>query len=224
MPSPFSSLSLPFLNFTTLTSWRTFTCTAICTEWDASQPSSFCYQVVHQHLSCPWLEVIPLKYQEMGGGGKRAGSISWSRVMADVTLPLPPVQDSYSSREHGWRGRHTSLSTNMGSIFQQPSNFLIKPVRPCLNLTCKRHCTKTRIRQHITCVDQRDWQCFKVLQYDFFCSGQKKHELTRRQTTRGISSCCQLHFNYLPWPFLKQDFSWYYFLKTKHYPCHDTCL
>ena len=117
---------------------------------------SFCYQVVHQHLSCPWLEVIPLKYQEMGGGGKRAGSISWSRVMADATLPLPPVQDSYSSRVHGWRGRHTSLSTNMGSIFQQPSNFLIKPVRPCLNLTCKRHCTKTRIRKHITCVDQTD--------------------------------------------------------------------
>ena len=95
------------------------------------------------------LEVIPLKYHEMGGGGKRAGSISWSRVMADVTLPLPPVQDSYSSREHGWRGRHTSLSTNMGSILQQPSNFLIKPVRPCLNLTCKRYCTKTRIRQHM---------------------------------------------------------------------------
>ena len=107
--------------------------------------------------------------------------------MADATLPLPPVQDSYSSRLHGWRGRHTSLSTNMGSIFQQPSNFLIKPVRPCLNLTCKRYCMKTQIRQHITCVDQRDWQCFKVLQYDFFCSGQQKHELTRCQTTRGIS-------------------------------------
>ena len=75
----------------------------------------------------------------------------------------------------------------MGSIFQQPSNFLIKPVRPCLNLTCKRYCMKTQIRQHITCVDQRDWQCFKVLQYDFFCSGQQKHELTRCQTTRGIS-------------------------------------
>ena len=30
-------------------------------------------------------------------------------------------------------------------------------------------------------------QCFKVLQYDFFCSGQQKHELTRCQTTRGIS-------------------------------------
>ena len=69
--------------------------------------------------------------------------------MADATLPLPPVQDSYSSRLHGSRGRHTSLSTNMGSILQQPSNFLIKPVRPCLNLTCKRYCTKTRIRQHM---------------------------------------------------------------------------
>jgi len=86
------------------------------------------------------LVVIPLKYHEMGGGGKRAGSISWSKVMADPTLPLPPVQDSYSSNVCGSRGRHNSLSTKRGSIFQQPSNFLIKPVRPCLNFTCTRYC------------------------------------------------------------------------------------
>lgn len=83
------------------------------------------------------LEVIPLKYHEMGGGGKRAGSISWSKVMADPTLPLPPVQDSYSSNECGFRGRHNSLSTKRGSIVQQPSNFLIKPARPCLNFTTR---------------------------------------------------------------------------------------
>jgi len=53
----------------------------------------------------------------------------------DGALPLPPVQDSYSSNECGFRGRHNSLSTKRGSIVQQPSNFLIKPSRPCLNFT-----------------------------------------------------------------------------------------
>lgn len=83
------------------------------------------------------LVVIPLRYHENGGGGTIAGSISWFKVIEDPTLPVPLVQESYSSNVHGSKGWHASLSTNRGSIFQLPSNFFIKPVLPCLNFTCQ---------------------------------------------------------------------------------------
>lgn len=84
------------------------------------------------------LAVMPLRYQEMGGGGTIAGCISWSSVTFEPTLPLPPVHWSYSSSVFGFRRSHICSSTNKGFTFQFPSNLFMNPLFTCLNLICRK--------------------------------------------------------------------------------------
>jgi hypothetical protein len=114
----------------------------------------------------------------------------------DGALPLPPVQDSYSSNECGFRGRHNSLSTKRGSIVQQPSNFLIKPSRSCLNFTCRRYCMDQNIRQSIAFANQRIMSVFQFFTVCFFSVLINKN-MNRKgaRPPEELLDCCLLHFN-----------------------------